>query len=261
MTGRADKFAPSVVREIGRKAMYFCANPECLRLTGYENDNGRPRAIADAAHISPASAEGPKRPDNAAVLKKASFDPTAASNGIWLCKLCHSLIDSNVSAYPAALLLEWRDQHATRLRNLMGKDLEACLLTLDRERKYHKQAHRLLVDLSDRRLLYDDIMDEFPGEVADSMHILRHQVTKLQGQVAVDTSMATTLDTLAQAIKTFLGEAGRHLDTVTVTSGDPRFERFRTALQEFRITVADAVRPLAEEQGHHYEWIDNAVRR
>lgn len=261
MTGRVDAFAPSVAREIGRNAMYFCANPECLRLTGYENDSGRPRAIADAAHISPASAEGPKRPDHAAVTKKASFDPTAASNGIWLCKLCHSLIDNNVSAYPAELLLEWREAHAVRLRDLIGKDLEACLLILHRERMYHKEAHQLLVILSDRRLLFDNIASELPGEVADSMQVLRSKITDLRGEVAVDSKLAVTLVALAEAIRTFLNDAGSRLSTITVTSGDPRFEKFCTALQEFRIAVADAVRPVAEEQGHQYAWIDNAVRR
>ena len=139
----------------------------------------------------------------------------------------------------------------------MGKDLESCLLALSHERKYHAEAQQLLVELSDRRILFDDIGIERPKEVNESMIVLRAQLTGLQSRIGLqDTTLKRTLVALAGAIRAFLASTPSSPETIVVTSGDPRFEAYRSALEEFRKTAAAAVRPVAQEQGAEYGWMD-----
>ncbi|SDO35928.1 hypothetical protein SAMN05216368_1167 [Cryobacterium flavum] len=202
-----NKFSPSVANEIARTAMYICSNPDCLRLTGFETNEGRPRAIAEAAHISSASISGPPR---VGVVNlpgtKTPVDLGSSANGVWLCRNCHKLIDADVTEYPSPLLEDWKKSHTARLRSLVGKDLEASLLILSQDRMYHREAHELLVELQDRRALFNDMAIEFPSEVQESVFVLRDKIRSLKGRVSFESesTLARTLDALAVAIRQFL---------------------------------------------------------
>lgn len=243
--------------------MYICSNPECLRLTGFETSEGGPRAIAEAAHISSASPAGPARVGVVTLPgTQTPVDLRSSANGVWLCRNCHKLIDADVSQYPSAQLQGWKDSHTARLRNLVGKDLESSLLILNQDRIYHLEAHSLLVELEDRRVLFNDFAIEFPSEVQESVFVLRNKVRSLKGRVGFssDSTLTRTLDALAGAIRKFLDQAGRNMASIPVTSGNTRFEKFRTALIEFRIAAATAVQPLAAEQSVTADWIDEALQ-
>jgi hypothetical protein len=75
-TDRED-FPAKVVREIGKRAMYICAGPECFRLTGYGTSEGKARSIAEGAHIVAAGKKGPR-----ANAKLSPDYVTSADNGI-----------------------------------------------------------------------------------------------------------------------------------------------------------------------------------
>jgi hypothetical protein len=59
-------------------------------------------------------------------------------NGIWLCGICAKLVDSDVSAYPEALLRDWKETaEATALLEIKGlkvvPDKRALLRKLEGE--------------------------------------------------------------------------------------------------------------------------------
>jgi hypothetical protein len=258
----SNKFSPTVANEIARTAMYVCSNPECLRLTGFETSEGSPRAIAEAAHISSASASGPPR---VGVVNRPGtqipVDLSSSANGVWLCRNCHKLIDADVAQYPSALLQDWKKSHTVRLRALVGKDLEASLMILGRDRLYHREAHDLLVELEDRRMLFNEMAIEFPSHVQESVFVLRDKIRSLKGRVAFasDSTLTRTLEELAIAIRQFLNRAGRDMHTIIATSGEPRFDKFCLALADFRTAAARAVQPLAIEQKVKADWVAIAL--
>src|SRR5258705_3181396 len=103
MTIRND-FTTAVKNLLAQRVGYCCSNPDCRRQTS------GPEATADgavnigvAAHITAAASGGPR------------FDPqltsdqrSAATNGIWLCWTCASVIDRDVTCYTQTLLLGWK---------------------------------------------------------------------------------------------------------------------------------------------------------
>ena len=81
--------------KIAKQAMYICSKPDCLRSTGYDTTKGEPRTIAEAAHINPADKKGPRFDETVLRL------PKVKENGIWLCRICHTIIDEDPDRYPA----------------------------------------------------------------------------------------------------------------------------------------------------------------
>jgi hypothetical protein len=257
-----ENFTPKTVSDIARAAMYVCSNPECLRLTGFENNLGRPRAIAEAAHISPASSSGPVRLGVVTLPGTTTpVDVRSSANGLWLCKNCHKIIDDDASRYPASVLANWKASHTARMNSLVGKDLEASLLILRSDRMYHQEARELLVDLDDRRMMFNDIAIEFPPHVQESVFALREKIRALRGRISLrpESTLARTLEALTVAIHKFLDEVGIELRSITVTSGDPDFERYCVALTKLRKSAALAVEPLSLEEGVEVVWVADAI--
>ena len=85
-------FSSTVVGEIAKSAMLVCSNPYCLRLTGYSTTEGKPRAIAEAAHVLPSGKNGPR---SGSIAEYEGLDLSSAKNGIWLCLVCHQKIDDD----------------------------------------------------------------------------------------------------------------------------------------------------------------------
>lgn len=95
-----------------------CSNPACRRVTtGPRSDAQRIVNIGVAAHITAATAGGPR------------FDPTlageqrrSADNGIWLCQNCAKLVDNDPGRYTVETLIEWkRRAEASTLSEIEGQ--------------------------------------------------------------------------------------------------------------------------------------------
>lgn len=85
----------------------MCSNPDCRRLTsGPNSDARRSTILGEAAHIYGARVDSPR-------YRSDMTDGTRAeiSNGIWLCRNCHKLVDSDANRFPAELLFRWRELH------------------------------------------------------------------------------------------------------------------------------------------------------
>jgi hypothetical protein len=131
------KFSNAVVHEIAQKAMYVCAR--CLCLTGYGTSEGKPRTIAEGAHINAASKKGPR----AAPRLPAKY-LKSAENGIWLCSVCHKVVDDDPNRFDADTLKKMKVDHEDVIRRIVGKDLEAAILDLRNHRRYHNETREFV---------------------------------------------------------------------------------------------------------------------
>lgn len=113
------KFIPTKVRKIAELAGYICTNPECSNLTIAPSKllPGKSIKIGEAAHI------------NGNKPTSARFDETLSENyiksienGIWLCRNCHKIVDSNKGKdCTIELLKKWKTKHNEYLSKNLGK--------------------------------------------------------------------------------------------------------------------------------------------
>ncbi|UWR83990.1 hypothetical protein K4L05_14825 [Phaeobacter inhibens] len=109
-------FTPKTKETLAKRARYQCSNPDCRAHTVGPNTNpSKSTSIGEAAHIFGAKPE-------AARHDKEMSDTTRSdiTNGIWLCRNCHGLIDRDEARFPAELLLLWRHEHEDRVLREMG---------------------------------------------------------------------------------------------------------------------------------------------
>jgi hypothetical protein len=101
-----DDFSAATRRTLAARAGYRCSNPACGRQTsGPAIDETKAIDVGEAAHIT-AAARGGKRYDASLTHEQRC----AGSNGIWLCRLCARLIDTDELRFPVALLHGWKQQ-------------------------------------------------------------------------------------------------------------------------------------------------------
>jgi hypothetical protein len=103
-----DEFSAKTKASLAARAGYRCSNLTCRRLTtrpAWQDTEGALN-LGEAAHIYAASPKGPRY--NASMT---SDERKAIQNGIWLCKTCAKIIDSEPAAYPSEVLTVWK-QHA-----------------------------------------------------------------------------------------------------------------------------------------------------
>ncbi|MEM9572099.1 MAG: hypothetical protein AAF996_11575 [Pseudomonadota bacterium] len=62
------------------------------------------------------------------------------TNGIWLCRNCHKLVDQNAKEYSASLLFEWRRQHERYVATEMGSTAVSIA---------HAVSHRIVEQFAD----------------------------------------------------------------------------------------------------------------
>lgn len=99
-----DEFPLEVKRTLSQRVATRCSNPECLIVTaGPQVDPSKALNVGVAAHITGASAEGPRFDSSLEANQRAGID-----NGIWLCQTCAKLVDNDPARYPVPLLRQWK---------------------------------------------------------------------------------------------------------------------------------------------------------
>ena len=251
---KRQSFSPAVAAKIAQKAMYVCSNPNCLRMTGYGTTEGKARSIAEAAHISPASKGGPR---------STGKDPDASAksegNGIWLCSICHNKVDDDPQWYPDETLHGWKTDHEAVIRKIVGKDLEAALLDLRNQKRYHEECRDLLSFLENKRVLYEGLDREFPPRVLKSLELIRERVIQTRAKVHPDSDVWTALNQIQSAVDDFLFEIGpsTDLNTLQCDSNDPVWMKFSDALTRLRSGIIIVMRVVAGDAGYNISWVDS----
>lgn len=95
----------SSVREVLRKSVGDCCSaPNCgLKTSVFNPQTRRTKTIGDAAHICGARGAAPRYNDLPEDMGRHTFE-----NGIWLCAVCHRMIDNSADLFPAAVLWRWK---------------------------------------------------------------------------------------------------------------------------------------------------------
>lgn len=105
---RRINFSPSTKLKLAKAAGFYCSYPACLvPTTGPSvDDDGNDSAagIAVAAHIYPASKNGPRKKEGMTAEQIRSV-----SNGIWLCHTHGTLIDELQHEFPAEMVIEMKN--------------------------------------------------------------------------------------------------------------------------------------------------------
>lgn len=120
-------FSQKDIDILARRSALRCSNPDCDKLTNGPNvEAAKYTNIGEAAHIYG------KRPDAARYRKEMSDQERGTiSNGIWLCRDCHGLIDKDPQRFPPTLLLAWKDTHETKIVRELGKPGERIRLEIE----------------------------------------------------------------------------------------------------------------------------------
>lgn len=245
------EFSEGVRRKIAQRAMYICSNPACLCVTGYDNSEGKPRSIAEGAHIEAASENGPR--------SSAGMAGTAGKeeNGIWLCRICHALVDQDPSRYSARLLKRWKKDHVEILRGIVGKDLEAALLGLKGHRRYHEEMREFISFLESRRVLYEGFDSEFPPRVLESLNLIRERIVQTRARVNPGSELFLALNRMQEAVNKFLREIGPSTDlsTLRCDSNDPNWRSFSAELEKLRTGIVILMKVLAGNADYKLSWV------
>lgn len=120
------EFSGITKRLLGERVAYICSNPMCRRLTiKPHTTEKKSNRLGEAGHIHGASKKGPR------------FDPTkkdtfirSYDNGVWLCNVCHKLVDSEKSTYDHLTLIKWKTDTENYIETLVIQDTRLRQLRL-----------------------------------------------------------------------------------------------------------------------------------
>lgn len=251
---RAHDFSATEVHEMGRAAHYVCQNPDCRRFTGFVTTEGRPRRVADAAHILPSGAKGPRAGE---ISNFNELKISSSENGIWLCKICHGLVDADEKKYPAQLLIDWKVRHREFFDRVVGKDVEAVLLGVWREKRYHQEVRGILSYFDSRRVLYQDLNEELPSLALESLGLIRERLLQVRAVINSDTELYNAIGAIQLVIDRFLSVTCKGIDLrkLRCNGGDERWRTFSKGLRKLRKDIEEAVQDLAKRSDYEFSRI------
>jgi len=129
-------FSKNTNDTLAKRAAYKCSNPDCrINTIGPSSDPTKSINIAEAAHIYGARA-GSKRFNS----KMNDSSRGEITNGIWLCRNCHKLIDTDEQTFTANVLFSWREKHEEFVSSTLGNNIE---------RVVYEQSISILKDFGD----------------------------------------------------------------------------------------------------------------
>lgn len=115
--GGDGKFTAETVLTLSKRAALLCSNPDCGTLTsGPAEETTNSINIGEAAHIYGRTSTSARYKPDLSVAELSDI-----TNGIWLCRNCHKVIDNDPVRFPAELLFEWRRQHEQSVSARLGQ--------------------------------------------------------------------------------------------------------------------------------------------
>lgn len=251
---RNHNFKISTIKEIAQKSMYICANPDCLCLTGYSTTEGKPRSIAEAAHVLPSGTKGPR---SEKITSYSHINLSSSANGIWLCKICHEKVDDDPDFYTPEKLFDWKSQVEKTIRRITGRDLEAALLELRNTKRFHQETRELVSFIESKRVLYQGLDAEFPPRVLDSLDMIRNRIASTRANINPESLLYTHLNTMQKIIFEFLREIGKETDlnSLQYDNNDATWRKFRDELKKLRTEIIILLKVISGDAGYNLSLI------
>lgn len=104
MSTADDGFPPRVKEDLRRDVGGYCSAPFCgVQTFVYDRARRKDKLTGDAAHICGSRQGAARFYDLANEVDRHGYD-----NGIWLCAVCHRMIDHSASLYPVEMLHNWK---------------------------------------------------------------------------------------------------------------------------------------------------------
>ena len=101
---KRDYFSQKTIDTLCERVGGKCSNPNCRKETKGPHSNPQKRiSIGEAAHITAAAEGGPRYNPDLTPEERSSIE-----NGIWLCRSCARMIDSDEKVYSVELLRMWK---------------------------------------------------------------------------------------------------------------------------------------------------------
>lgn len=181
----------------------------------------------------------------------------SAANGIWLCRVCHTIVDDDPTRFDEARLKKMKTDHEEVIRRIVGKDLEAALIDLRNHKRYHDETRDFVSFLENKRVLYEGMDNEFPPRVLDSLELIRERLIQTRAKVNPDTDLFIALNRLQKAIDTFLRDIGKETDlrALRCDSNDPKWRRFSSELSKLRNGIVIITKVLSGNADYKLSWI------
>ena len=111
-TGSSPEFRGPTRSALRERVAYLCSHPDCRRPTaGPHTDPTKVTRTGEAAHIRGAKPGAARHDPSMTDAERRDVD-----NGIWLCRNCHGLVDTDWRRYPAEELARWKALAEERAR-------------------------------------------------------------------------------------------------------------------------------------------------
>lgn len=97
-------FHPRVKEDLRRDVGGYCSAPFCgVQTAVFDRSSRKDRLTGDAAHICGAKPGAARYWDLPEGMNRHGYE-----NGIWLCAVCHRMVDNSADLFPAQMLDEWK---------------------------------------------------------------------------------------------------------------------------------------------------------
>lgn len=241
MTNR-DNFSAATKTALARRAAYFCSSPRCLKLTvGPHSEQTKALTSGHAAHIHAASELGPRYKST-----QISAERKSIANGIWLCRECGVIVDSDESEHTDDQLRKWKADHEAMVSEVRTEGYSRSLALLQSGRMEPQIAKKIIASMEDRRSLWVTFDAEFPDRVRQSLNELRSRFAAIRGELLDGTPLDGVLLSLTKTILIFFNAVESvDLKTLRCNSGDPEWLHFSDALATLRKSLGLQIANLA----------------
>ena len=116
-------FSKKTIEILSRRAALLCSNPDCRVLAvGPNPDPEKITVIGEAAHIFGARPNAKRYVESMTDVIRASI-----TNGIWLCRNCHKLVDTESERYSSDILFLWREEHEKYIQAKLGNKTDGLV--------------------------------------------------------------------------------------------------------------------------------------
>jgi len=127
MSEQRHDFTHDTIRKLCDRVGSECSNPECGAATkGPHSDGEKAISVGMACHIHAAAPGGPRYDEAQTEEERRSIH-----NGIWLCRTCGTLVDTDDDRFPAPLLRAWRADAELAAFKEIGKPSAAAAAPSD----------------------------------------------------------------------------------------------------------------------------------